>query len=611
MFWFSAYNLLVTLVIASQYYRRVGMGPGDAAMVLVANLSHFGIHWVGLGTAFFLVSLAFRRRPGPFHFLLAILVTAGYAALVTDVRIFQLYRYHANAIVLQIVFGGALGESVRLGFATVLAGLAIIASLACSQALYFLLLEPRLSRLSRLNTLGFKTRAIAALLAIIAADKLFYGFDKLYNNTGYLRFTKEIPGYHPFVMKKFGEKWLGYRVEAEDTYQAPSSGTLLQYPPLGSLPRKPASPLPNILVMVPDGMRWDMATSDIMPKTARFARDSWRYRNHFSGGNTTEHGFFSMLYGIPATYWSSFLAERRGPALVDLMKKLGYEFRIISSTRLTFPELDRTCFMEVPGAIADQLGGSRPAERDGRQTAELFRFLDRGRDKGKPFFALLYFDASHGPYDSPEGYSKFQPTGGQVNFLSLDESKAVTVRNKYKNALNFLDSVMGRAIDGLGERGLLERTAVIITGDHGEEFWESGYYGHTDAFSVQQCRTCLIARWPGRGSRVVDKVTTHCDVAFTLFELLGYPDLGRRYTLGSSMLSPRPLERWNITGYHSGAIYTKDRIITFTLDSKKRMELEVRGWDYKPLPAEQQKTELRKYRPYLLETLDEQRRFYR
>jgi membrane-anchored protein YejM (alkaline phosphatase superfamily) len=614
MFWYSAYNLAVTLLISAGFYSRFEMGFADRLMALTANLSHWGLHWTAAGCAFWLVARVFRRRPGIPFLLFAILSFAAFSLLWWDMKIYQLYRYHLNGLVWQATFGaGALGESVRLGTSTIISIVIGVAVIISSQLAYLFLARPFIESRAFHSNIRIKAWAIGLLALVVLADKLAYSIDKLYNNTGYVRFTKAIPLYHPASLKKFAVKYLGYKVDSMDMLEAPQAGSLLAYPPLpAGLPHAPATPLPNILLIIPDGMRWDMVDEKVMPRLAAWtAKNAWRYQNHFSNGNTTEMGFFALFYGFHGSYWSSFLAERRGPVLVDLLKKLGYQFRLISSTTLNFPELSKTAFVAVNNSIADRLGGTRQSERDGRQPGELFRFLDGDRDRKRPFFSVMYFDSTHAPYDNPPEFTKFHPIGGEVNFLNVTQANIATHLNRYKNGLFFLDSVIGRTLDGLEKRGLLGNTVVVILGDHGEEFWESGYYGHTDAFTVQQCRTAFIAHWPGRGSRTVREVTQHFDLCYTIFELLGYPEFGSRYTLGASLLKPKSPDYWTITGYYSGGIYTRDRIITFNYEKKNRMEMELRDWTYKTLPIKQQKDELKKYRPFLLKTLEEQVRFYR
>jgi len=571
-----------------------------------------GLIWAAAGAVFWAVSLPFKRRPLVPLVFAAILTSVALVLLGWDMKIYQLYRYHLNGLVWEATFGaGALGESVNLGRGTIISITIGVVSIISTQAAYLIWIRRAIVGRPFFGSLRVKIIALSILTLAVISEKFAYGLDRLYNKWDYIRFTRAIPMYHPTSIKKFAITCLGYKDTGEDIWSAPKTGSLLAYPPLpGVMPHPSVKSPPNILIIIPDGMRWDMVAPDVMPRLSRWARTAWRYQNHFSNGNTTERGFFSIFYGIHGSYWPAFLAERKAPLMLDLMRRLGYRFRLISSTAFTFPNLAKTAFIGMDDTYVDHLSGT-PCQRDDLQPGELFRFLDATRGANKPFFALMYFDATHAPYSFPPAFTRFQHIGDEVNFLNVTEVNIDTHKNRYKDSLFFLDSVIARTLAGLEKRGLLENTVVIITGDHGEEFFESGYYGHTDAFTVQQCRTAFIARWPGRAPRTVKEVTQHFDISYTLFELLGFPEYGQRYTLGSSLLHPRPRESWTINGYHSGSIYTRDRIITFNLEDKHRMDLELRDWSYKTLPPAQQKAELPKYRPLLTRLLEEQGRFFR
>ena len=66
--------------------------------------------------------------------------------------------------------------------------------------------------------------------------------------------------------------------------------------------------------------------------------------------------------------------------------------------------------------------------------------------------------------------------------------------------MHYVDSLVGRVLDDLERRKLLERTVVIVTSDHGMEFDENGqgFTGHGTVFSGYQMHTPLVLRWPGR-----------------------------------------------------------------------------------------------------------------
>ena len=64
--------------------------------------------------------------------------------------------------------------------------------------------------------------------------------------------------------------------------------------------------MPNVLVIVIDAMRADVLEPATAPRMSEFARGATRFASHYSGGNASRAGMFSIFYGVPATYWDAF-----------------------------------------------------------------------------------------------------------------------------------------------------------------------------------------------------------------------------------------------------------------------------------------------------------------
>src|SRR5262249_4653826 len=65
-------------------------------------------------------------------------------------------------------------------------------------------------------------------------------------------------------------------------------------------------------------------------------------------------------------------------------------------------------------------------------------------------------------------------------------------------------------LNTLQERGWLDNTMVIVTGDHGEAFGEHGYFTHGDNLYLNQLHVPLLIRFPRRdaaGTRVSEPVS--------------------------------------------------------------------------------------------------------
>ena len=105
----------------------------------------------------------------------------------------------------------------------------------------------------------------------------------------------------------------------------------------------------------------------------------------------------------------------------------------------------------------------------------------------------------------------------------LDAATLATLRAIYFGLVAEVDHHIGRVIETLARRGLLDRTLVVVTSDHGEmlgDHWMLGKSG----FFPQAFHVPLMIRAPqGARGRVVEAFTEHVDLMPTLLEAAGLP----------------------------------------------------------------------------------------
>jgi choline-sulfatase len=82
-----------------------------------------------------------------------------------------------------------------------------------------------------------------------------------------------------------------------------------------------------------------------------------------------------------------------------------------------------------------------------------------------------------------------------------------------------------RIIEGLTRRGLNDNTMVIVTADHGEEFWDHGSVGHGHSVYEELLHIPMFVRLPGvtHGATRVPDAVGLVDVLPTVLEALGQP----------------------------------------------------------------------------------------
>ena len=106
----------------------------------------------------------------------------------------------------------------------------------------------------------------------------------------------------------------------------------------------------NLLIILIDGLRPDGIAERQTPNIARFRSQSLDFENHFSGGNSSRMGIFSMFYGLPSTYWQSFYGLQREPVFMETVREQGYEVGLWSAVGFGSPsQIDRTVFAGMSG----------------------------------------------------------------------------------------------------------------------------------------------------------------------------------------------------------------------------------------------------------------------
>jgi membrane-anchored protein YejM (alkaline phosphatase superfamily) len=351
-----------------------------------------------------------------------------------------------------------------------------------------------------------------------------------------------------------------------------SSDRLLNYP-LNPLQCRQDEPL-NLLLIVADSMRGSVLTPELAPNISRFAQNhGMNFRNHFSGGNSSRMGMFSLFYGLPPGYWSSFSSLQKTTVLVDEMQARNYQLGLFSSATMYRPVvLDRTAFANVPNLRIVTEPASDPAwKRDRKLTGEWFQWLEQ-RDSGLPFFGFLFYDATMGKSFPPDYPVRFEPR---------DDSDLARSFTDYQSSVHYADGLIGEVLDDLKRRQLLEQTVVMITADHGEEFGESDarLTSHGSGYTRHQLITPMVIHWPGRETgQVYQHRTSHYDVVPTLMqELFGCENPANDYSVGTNLFEMNEWD-WLVSGsYYNYAVLEPDQI-TVTFPNGL---YEVRDWEYR------------------------------
>ena len=457
--------------------------------LVTAYIGHFGLMaFASLGII--LVPLIFIL-PKPKFIIPIAIITATILILFIfiDTFVYNQYTFHLNGIILQMFFGGAGGEVfdftwLEYTIITIVIALIVVIETTFAVWLWRFLNNnsPRLSIKWPIYIL-LTCLLMSYYIAVLRQHEMIFRPIRdaarplpYYNNVLALLLSK-----HSLTkLQTYGQNYI---------VQPDQAIAKLHYP-IKPLVCTPAEKPMNLLVIVVDTWRYDLLTAQATPFIYQFSKQASVYTEHFSGGNATRPGIFSLFYGVPSTYWTSMEKQGQGPMLIDQLLKQHYQFGVFVSAGLKMPAFNRTVFLQVKN-LQLVTPGKNPEIRDQSITQEFSKFITQTRQKQLPFFSFLFYDAAHSYCAVPDALKPFQPAVAVCNRLQLSNySNPTPYVNRYKNALLLVDEQVKQAITLLKQNNLLNNTVIVITGDHGQEFNDNhlGYWGHASNFTHYQVK---------------------------------------------------------------------------------------------------------------------------
>jgi arylsulfatase A-like enzyme len=266
----------------------------------------------------------------------------------------------------------------------------------------------------------------------------------------------------------------------------------------------------------PDG-QWN---PDLTPALYSLSRNGVLFTTVYAPFPGTVRSHLAVMTGGKIITWGSVykeLAHRYlGPTLPGEFKNRGYRTGFFSAAFLDSENMDG--FYDLlpfdEKLIPERTPKSYQNEHafnswgiDDREVAA--RTLAWAKDGSEPFFAVINLDATHHPYDVPDGFPSIQTGSDSARFAS---------------ALHFTDSVLGGMVSELNSAGL-DDTLILVIGDHGESFGElhAGNFTHRNFIYEENVRSFLLVADLKKKLEplTVDFPAGHGDVLPTVLDLLG------------------------------------------------------------------------------------------
>lgn len=499
--------------------------------------------------------------------------------VMVDARVYQLFGFHLNGLVLALLFQGGLLRQLGLpGLAWFAIAVAILGVVALGTWMTRLLRSPSARRWA------LRPRYLLGLLPILLAGQGMAIWYDANQRGDVLAAVQAVPWVQTATARRTMVAWgLAGPRGTDDLLRAEAvSGSALEYPRTPLQCEAPEAL--NVVLLVVDSLRFDMLSPQQMPHLSRFAEHAWRAEHHYSTGNNTMHGMFGLFYGLPALHTNTMIHHRRGPVLLDQLARSNYQFLLYGGASLQGARLDRAVFVQTDAPLRTAPDDVAQDRRD-RHVVEQLRDALRVQVPGNPFFAFVLLDSAHTPYAVPDtAERRFLPQARSGDHLKVARhTDPVPLFNRYRNAVLKADALLGDVLLTLDHSGLADNTVVIVTSDHGESFRDLGQndWGHNSNFSDYQVRVPLLIRWPGRAPMSETAVTSHMDLAPTLMRhLLGCPAPASDYAAGLDLFADLPRQRpLLIESWTSRAVRLGQDTLLL-----RPYGIEVRDAQYRPVP---------------------------
>lgn len=306
---------------------------------------------------------------------------------------------------------------------------------------------------------------------------------------------------------------------------------------------------PNVVLIVLDTLRKDHLSAfeygqPTSPRLLEFSQESVRYPRAYSLAPWTLPSIGALLSSVPPHAFGIVGERARLPEELVLvserLRDAGYSTGAAVSHWFASSSVG---FEQGFGFFDESAIPRRDHEVTGERVIDAsLRFLEE-RDPDRPFFLFVHVFDPHfayvehpemrfrgpmdysGPVRSPVSIATLAPVRDRLRPVDVEE-----IRRIYLSEIAYTDAQVGRLLDALRARSLLDDTLVVVTADHGEEFLDHGRLGHGHSLYDELVNVPLIVRYPRRGASgpappppgsTVDATVSLLDVVPTVLTVAG------------------------------------------------------------------------------------------
>jgi len=332
----------------------------------------------------------------------------------------------------------------------------------------------------------------------------------------------------------------------------------------------------NCILFVIDTLRADHLSCygyfrNTSPNIDRIAEEGVLFKDAHATAIATGPGFTSILTGLSPIHHRFYLTPWNLPNLIDFDDSIP-----------TLPEIIQDEIQDCTTAAFDNLINfashmdqfvrgfeyyvnltrtSKPIHHHvvgGEINKRLIPWLES--HSNERFFLFVHYWDPHTPYNQPEEYRKvfshkpgnlddlvvktapagyeYVPGWGKVGEIwDPDPAQSKVTIDLYDGEIRYVDALVGEVMEALERLNIADRTAVIVTSDHGEQLGQHGMYGH-GMLHEAVIYIPLIIRCPNLlpEGKIIEGYVQQADIAPTILELMGLDEEKMPEMDGSSLI---------------------------------------------------------------------------
>ena len=261
-----------------------------------------------------------------------------------------------------------------------------------------------------------------------------------------------------------------------------------------------------------------------MPFLHKISKEGWFLKRHYTTSNVSTKAIFSLFSGVYDFFNRENFGTREDtevPAIYNWLGE-GYDHFLVTPSSISwyFPATfirnrglrEIHSYENLKFKIKEEFHSlGHYIARDEIQTVDFF--IRRLSEAKEPFLGIYISFAAHFPYfDYGEDYRVMEDDGSLIS--------------RYYNNLNLLDHMIKRIVDHLKGQGLLERTILVIMGDHGQAFGQHhpNNFMHYRYSYNENLETPAVFYQPALFKpKTFEFPTSHVDILPTLLDAIRVP----------------------------------------------------------------------------------------